>query len=153
MSYIWQKVYAHKFEHKKNCNFEKLMQGFSVMRLSFGKEAITAQDSDDEYYNEDVLPLKFCPICGIDINIETILIKEIKKRFAELINKAGLITGQKIYIKPRIKGGKGSVSIISNIRYDKHFDRLLFENWTRQNGYTMGAWALEDIEPYTNQPQ
>lgn len=138
MTYISKILDAHKFTHHNGCNFESELKSCSIMKMSFGYESIEAYDADDF----ERITIKYCPYCGIYMDITNIRSIEIQKRFDELSQKNGIKIGDEVSVN---KFKSLSKTKISNIRYDENLDRILYENY-RNNGYMMGGFTIEEIQ-------
>lgn len=149
MNELYKRFREHKFEHDKGCKFEKQVKDFD-----FNGREITLRD--DDYEQIASLEIKYCPYCGFDIDASVAQMLIIKQRKKELIEASPIKEGDIIWIKKPNNDywkGRGFRSIVSKIDYQEHSDRLLYQNWDKQEkNYTYHSSILEDIEIYTNQP-
>jgi hypothetical protein len=149
MNELYRRFREHKFEHDKGCKFEKQVADFD-----FDGVKITLRD--DDHVEVASLNIKYCPYCGYDIDASAAQMLIIKQRTKELIEASPIKKGDVIWIrKPNNDywNGRGFRSIVSDIQYQEHSDRLLFQNWEKQDhNYSFHSSTLEDIELYANQP-
>ncbi len=149
MNELIKRFKAHKFQHAEGCKFEKQIQCFD-----FNGEEIKL--SDDDCSQTTYLTIKYCPYCGVDIDLKRARHLIIFDRTTELIEASPIKEGDIIWIKKpnnEYWKGRGFRSVVSKIQYDLTFDRLLYCNWDNKGqNYTYHSSIIEDIELYQGQP-
>lgn len=149
MNELYKRFDEHKFEHAEGCLFEEQIKDFDFNGMEIKMR-------EDNYEQSASLEIKYCPYCGFDIDASVAQMLIIKQRTKELIEASPIKEGDIIWIKKPKNGywkGRGFRSIVSEIVYQEHSDRLLYQNWDKQGkDYTYHSSILEGIELYANQP-
>jgi hypothetical protein len=149
INYIENALRKKEFEHDKRCQFKKELSRCESMMLSYGNL---------ELYNEDnyeTITLRYCPYCGVDIDLREFRNEVIKNRKKELVEKSIIKKGNDVYItRPNnsMWKGIGHKSRVVDIIYDENFDRLLYSCGDDLQEYATMNETIEELELYTNQP-
>ena len=146
---IFEKLSKIKFQHKEGCKFFEQISKCGMIHVSSIGDTIEA--SDDHDWNESI-DLKFCPYCGVDIDIDKIKQLEIKKRIEELLVESPIKIGDEIYVLPNhYWKGAGLKSKFESVEYDIHNDRLYYIYKGKEKQYACGTWIIDQIQLYTGQ--